>query len=148
MATRRRAPAAERNLNAEVRAIEAGHHARLQPGGWVKVTSDTHGDIGKAYRVEFEASAIYGLVTFTCKPEGPKAYQDDHLATSAQPGVAPCMHCALAARRLHREGLIAVDADDGLWHVIVDGELIRHRHVYVSGRCSCGDPADPFEGLP
>lgn len=124
--------AAERNLAAEARAVEAGHRAFVQEGGWIKVTSDTHGDLGKWYHVEFLGTPG-APIRFSCIPEGPKAYQDDHKAGSARPGVVPCMHAALAARRLEREGLAVLD-EVGLW---------RDAREFVSRQ-----PDDPFEGLP
>ena len=83
----------------------------MVPGGAIRVVSDTHA--GKAYRVEFSAYRGGGVV-FSCTPEGSKAFQDDHLATTGSAGVVPCMHAAVAARRLEREGLI----------VLVNGEWV------------------------
>lgn len=124
---------AQTNLAAETRAVEAGHRAFVQPGGWIRVTSDTHGDLGKFYRVEF-TSTPGAPVRFTCTPDGAKAFADDHLHTeSGRPGVVPCMHAALAARRLEREGLAVLD-ETGLW---------RDVRPFVSRQ-----PDDPFDGLP
>lgn len=124
---------AERNLAAEARAVEAGHRAFVQPGGWIRVSSDTHGDLGKHYRVEFTSSPG-APIRFTCTPIGPMAFRDDHLhAESGRPGMVPCMHAALAARRLEREGLAELD-ETGLW---------RDAREFVSRQ-----PEDPFEGLP
>lgn len=123
---------AQTNLAAETRAVEAGHRAFVQPGGWIRVTSDTHGDLGKSYHVEFTGSPG-APIRFSCRPEGACAYLDDHKAASARPGIVPCMHSALAARRLEREGLAVFD-ETGLW---------RDAREFVSRQ-----PADPFEGLP
>lgn len=136
----RRLTVAERNVSAEARAAEAGHRARVQPGGWVKVTSDTHGDLGKWYRVEF-VGHIDGLVEFACRPEGPNAYQDDHLAASASPGSVPCMHAALAARRLEREGLATYDGH-GRWSLSL--AAVESMLAVVRDRT----PDDLLEGLP
>lgn len=142
MATKKRLMLSERNVAAEARAVEAGHRARVQDGGWVKVTSDTHGDLGKHYRVEFYADATDGLVRFTCSPEGPRAYNDDHFyASSGLPGIAPCMHAALAARRLEREGLARYD-EHGRW------EATPAVLEALRARLAAQAPADPFAGLP
>lgn len=103
---------AERNLAAEARAVEEGHHARIMPGGWVKITSDSYRE--KWYEVLFVAHTD-GLVSFVCRPRGRFAFREDHLyACSGVPGCLPCKHAALAARRLEREGLAALDAA-GRW---------------------------------
>jgi hypothetical protein len=93
---------ARRSLAAEVRAVEEGHRAFVQPGGSIRVVSDIR--LGVAYRVTFVA-APDGVVWFACTcPSG--RHRDD---------TAPlvCKHQALAARRLEREGLARWDA--GLW---------------------------------
>lgn len=138
---RSRKSVAELNVDAEARGVEAGHRARVQDGGWVKVTSDTHGDLGKFYRVEFVAGVVDGLISFSCRPDGPKAYKDDHLAASASPGRTPCMHAAIAARRLEREGLATYDAH-GRWSA-TERVLAPLRE-----RVAARQPADPFDGLP
>lgn len=126
---------AERNLAAEVRAVEEGHRAFMQNDGrrdWVKVVSDTHH--GKSYRVDLLALLHGEPITFTCSPHGAAAYTDDHLVRQVEPGVAGCKHAALAARRLEREG---------------KAELVGGRWVATS-RMDLADldlPADPFEGL-
>lgn len=149
----RRLSLPERNVAAETRAVEAGHRAFVQPDGSIRVLSDTHGDLGKGYRVEFVAGAYDGLVRFTCTPEGAMAYRDDHLhVETVRPGEVPCMHAALAARRLEREGLIRYDKN-GRWQLV---SFRPHTHVFVNGRCTveisdgraCNEPADPFDGLP
>jgi len=96
----------QRNLDAEVRGVEAGHRAFVQPDGSIRVVSDTHGDLGKHYVVTFAASFVGSAVVFACEPHGERAFADDHLYTVGGPGLVPCMHTALAARRLEREGLI------------------------------------------
>jgi hypothetical protein len=95
---------AQRNLDAEVRGVEAGHRALAQPDGSIRVVSDTHHD--KHYVVTFTAPFAGSAVVFTCAPHGTAAYRDDHLHTVGGPGLTPCMHAALAARRLEREGLV------------------------------------------
>lgn len=124
---------AERNLAAEVRAVEEGHRAYVMEGGWVRVVSDTYE--GKSYRVEFRAGFVGEGVTFTCDPEeGRKLYQDDHLHVESRvPGHTPCKHAALAARRMEREGLVRMER--GLW---VATEKSGRKPVTL---------ADPFEGL-
>lgn len=129
----------EVNIAAEARAVEAGHHAWVQEGGWVKVTSDSFA--GKWYEVIF-VSHIDGLVTFTCRPHGRAAYQEDHLyASSGRPGQVPCMHAALAARRLEREGLAELDGH-GRWVATEKAmELVR-------ARLAAATPANLLDGLP
>lgn len=124
---------AGRNLAAEARAVEAGHLARAQPDGSILVTSDTHH--GKAYRVTFVDRGLG--ITFDCRPEGSAAYADDHLAASSTVlGLAPCMHAALAARRLEREGLAELNPLSGLWRVPPALQPEPYQ------------PDDPFDGLP
>lgn len=121
--------AAERNIAAEKRAVEEGHRAFVQPGGWVKVVSDTYD--GKWYVVTYVDSG--NGIRFSCRPDGRMAFRDDHLETNAEPGVVPCKHAAVAARRLEREGLARFDPI-GIWRSTVLREL---------------PPSDdPLEGLP
>lgn len=132
--------AAARNLAAEVRAVEEGHRARLDQGAIV-VTSDTHH--GKAYRVTAVSVWAGQPITFTCTPEGDAAYRDDHLHTVGAPGVTPCKHAALAARRLEREGL--AELAGGRW-------LATHLAQRLSGQqpVSVADvdlDDDPFIGV-
>ena len=101
---------AQRALAAEARAVEEGHRAFVQEGGWVRVASDSRP--GKHYRVDVAAGSVGALIAFSCHPEGAGAYSDDHLALSGL-GYPPCKHAAVAARRLEREGLAAWDA--GAW---------------------------------
>lgn len=125
---------ADKNLHAEIRGIEEGHRAFVQDGGWVMVTSDTHP--GKKYRVEFHAHVVGDGIIFTCKPDhGPGLYQDDHLFITGRPGVVPCKHAALAARRLEREGLAIFNGS--WWTVTEKGAPPSKTKV----------PDDPFAGL-
>ncbi len=118
---------AERNLAAEVRAVEEGHRARLD-GASIVVTSDTHH--GKQFRVS--AGSVPGQpISFTCTPEGVDAYRNDHGRCTAAPGVCGCKHAALAARRLEREGLAELVA--GVW--------------VSTATATVAVPADPFAGL-
>lgn len=135
-----RRPVPERNVAAEVRAVEEGHRARVQEDGSVNVTSDTHGDLGKWFHVTFVAH-VDGLISFSCRPEGPMAYKDDHLAASSTPGSTPCKHAALAARRLEREGLAQYDGH-GRWSVATS--LLAQIQAKVEART----PADLLAGLP
>lgn len=128
-----------RNLRAEARAVEEGHHALVQPDGSVKVVSDTVR--GKWYRVEAIDTGLG--VMFRCEPQGERAFEDDHLRATSAPGVTPCKHAALAARRLEREGLAKLV--DGLWFSTGPA----HRHTFVDAVCvECRQPEDPFAGLP
>lgn len=131
-----------RNLRAEARAVEDGHRAFVMSDGsgtWIRVVSDTVR--GKWYRVEAIDTGLG--VMFRCEPQGERAFEDDHLRATSAPGVTPCKHAALAARRLEREGLAKLV--DGLWFSTGPA----HRHTFVDGRCvDCSQPEDPFEGLP
>lgn len=126
---------AERNLNAEVRAVEEGHRAFMQNDGrrdWVQVVSDTHH--GKTYRVDFLAFDVDNPIVFTCTPHGTAAYSGDHLVRQVEAGVTGCKHAALAARRLEREG--QAELRGGLWVATSKMPLPEFNQ-----------PADPFEGL-
>jgi hypothetical protein len=114
---------AERNLAAEVRGVEEGHHAFLisDPGlmkrdaggrAALKVKSDTKP--GKWYGVNATASPG-GPVVFSCEPFGDHAYEDDHLLLTGECGIVPCKHAAVAARRLERARLIELDPITGTW---------------------------------
>lgn len=130
---------AERNLAAEVRAVEEGHRALLNgripvalPASFCNVVSDTKP--GKRYQVRASASPA-GPIIFTCEPQGRHAYEDDHLGLTGEPGIVCCKHAAVAARRLEREGLARLDATTGCWVDTRGAEPV--------------DPTDPtiFEGL-
>lgn len=113
--------AVTRTFQAELRAVEEGHRARrrepddptvylvtsdTRPGDW---TYTVHVDFGYVPRDERdERGALAAAPTFSC----------DHLAVqgithamarSVGPGLAPCKHAAVVARRLEREGLIRWD---------------------------------------
>lgn len=114
---------AERNLAAEVRGVEEGHHAFLitsldltdeghRARCALKVKSDTKP--GKWYGVN--ASALPGgPVAFSCEPFGDHAYEDDHLHLEGELGIVPCKHAAVAARRLERARLVELDPITGTW---------------------------------
>lgn len=125
---------AQKNLAAEVRAIEEGHRAVLQDDGTILVVSDTHH--GKAYRVRTLPCRAGETVTFLCEPEGDACYSDDH-QTAQGTGVVPCKHAALLARRLEREGLVRL-APWGQW--IATAKAIAAPAVPIG--------YDPFDGLP
>lgn len=132
-----RLSAERRALDAEARAVEEGHRAFVQDDGSVRVVSDRHE--GKAYRVTMRALSVGEPIRFTCDPAGSRAFEDDHLHLTGEPGLAPCKHAALAARRLEREGLAAWVG--GGWVVT---ELAAAR---TAERLRPSQPADPFEGL-
>lgn len=123
----RRTPA-ERTLDAEVRAVEHGHHARLAGDGHhFHVRGEDHPDL--TYSVNIKA--VGETIVFTC----------DHamvlgFTASPQRTFVPCQHAALCARRLEREGLLRWDG--GRWLPTEKAyELGVERPV-----------GDPFEGLP
>src|SRR6266508_838698 len=78
-------------LAAEVRAVEQGHRARLQPDGSILVKADSQDG---SYRVCVHG-VERGVLVFDCTcPSGDyRAYLP-----------VPCKHAALAGRRLEREG--------------------------------------------
>lgn len=131
-----RKTAAEINVAAEARAVEFGHHARIQEGGWVRVVSESFE--GKWYEVTF-LGHIDGLVSFLCRPHGRAAYREDHLyAASGRPGIVPCWHAAAAARSLERRGLAKYDAH-GRWCATDKARALARRPAL---------PDNPLEGLP
>lgn len=91
------------NLAAEVRAVEAGHHARLDADGRaLLVTSDSEPGVTRRVTVE----GRMGFVAGTCScPAGRNRFAPRGL------GVAQCMHIALVCRRLEREGLASFDGE-------------------------------------
>lgn len=128
-----------RTVAAEARAVEEGHHAILEPGGAIRVVSDT--EPGKHYRVEFWQGPDGSSIVFRCRPapgQGP-GYRD-HGDIVGAAGRLPCKHAALAARRLEREGLARFDPVDG-W--VLTGPVPRVGHVTATRL-----PADPMAGLP
>lgn len=78
-------------LRCEVRAVEEGHRAFVQPGGSIKVKSDTHE--GVSYELTFHTT-VSGAIHFHCTC--PSGKHRDHK-------LIPCKHAALAGRRLERE---------------------------------------------
>ncbi len=89
----------QRNLAAEVRAIEEGHIARLAlERGVLLVTSDTRP--GVIY--ELVPQGRNGLLHISCTCPG--ATPD-----RGAPGDLACKHAALVARRLERAGLARFD---------------------------------------
>lgn len=133
---------AERNLAAEVRAVEEGHHALLvvpldaydRPTGPPEVTVVSDTRAGKRYQVQATASPG-GPIIFTCTPAGTHAYDDDHQHLQGELGIVPCKHAAVAARRLEREHLARLDEASGTWVSAAEAGPV--------------DPTDPaiFEGL-
>jgi hypothetical protein len=130
---------AGRTLAAELRAVAEGHRAFLDRdhrGPFVKVVSDTVR--GKWYRVTAHAAADQPIV-FECEPRGTRAYEDDHLHATAQPGHLPCKHCGVAARRLERQGM--AEYVDGAWVATLAADTAATVRRLP-------EPADPFAGFP
>ena len=90
-------------FDAEIRAIEEGHRAFVQPDGSVRVVSDTTGN--GPYRVTYHETATT-CVHFHCDCKS--GQNRDHL-------LIPCKHSTLAGRRLEREGF--VEWSDGFFWV-------------------------------
>lgn len=136
------AVAAQRNLAAEVRAVEAGHTAvviNTADQAWRtrwSVVSDTYQ--GKRYEVALAARPWDDgeTLAFVCTPSGRMAGADDHLVTVTQDsGVVPCMHAATVARRLERENLAK----------LVDGRWVATESL--ASRPDANELASVFEGL-
>ncbi len=90
----------QRNLAAELRAVEEGHVARLAlERGVLLVCSDTRPGVVYELRPESHNGLLY--VTCTC-PSG-------SCADRGAPGDLACKHAALVARRLERTGLARFD---------------------------------------
>lgn len=90
------------NLNCEVRAVEEGHRAFVQPGGSIKVKSDSNPDV--SYEVTFHATSSEAIHFHCTCPSGKHR---SHL-------LVPCKHATLAGRRLEREK-IALWAGGDWW---------------------------------
>lgn len=80
-------------LDAEIRAVEEGHVARVLPDGSVLVKAESHPG---NYRVRIRR-VTNGVVGFSCTCVS-GSYRGGRLPV-------PCKHAALAGRRLEREGL-------------------------------------------
>jgi hypothetical protein len=79
-------------LAAEVRAVEAGHNARVLPDGSVLVKSDSQPGSHRVWiRAVHDGTLLFGC---TCRS-----------GTHRSRLPVPCKHAALAGRRLEREGL-------------------------------------------
>lgn len=104
----------ERNLAAEVRAVEEGHHARLMADGHYRIPSDV--DDGLWYAVTFHCPPYGGPIWFSCDPVNNHGVyvEANHRHRTAEPGVTCCKHAALVARRLERDNPL-VRWDGGLW---------------------------------
>lgn len=114
---------AQRNLAAEVRAVEEGHQARLDSARrCFTVKSDSTPGVSYDVRVTAGATvdelSIAGggsLCHVECScPAGQKR---------KLPGVTPCKHGARVLERLLRHGLVVVDLH-GLWRATVAAEQL------------------------
>lgn len=145
---------ADRDLAAELRAVEDGHQARLatfEGRPVLLVKSDTHD--GLYYAVTAVAGPD-GLVMFTCTPvrhlpgyttlvamlpdKANRGWHDQ--LRSRQPGSLPCKHAARAAQRLARERVayrVAVGPDNGKWAC---AQVTVEQHPLTDD--------DVFDGLP
>ena len=89
-------------LAAEVRAVEAGHNARVLPDGSVLVKSDSQPGSHRVWiRSVRDGTLVFGC---TCRS-----------GTHRSRLPVPCKHAALAGRRLEREGLARWH--DGTWRL-------------------------------
>lgn len=96
---------AERTLQSEARAVEAGHHARLAGDGrTLLVKGEDHPDLTYQVRV----TVVAGLVVFECDHAFQLGFAD-----GPERMTVPCRHSSTAARRLEREGFLRWDG--GVW---------------------------------
>lgn len=93
-------------LRCEVRAVEEGHRAFVQPGGSIRVVSDS--TPGLSYSVTFHTT-VSTAIHFHC---------DCKSGQNRGHKLVPCKHAALAGRRLEREKIAVWK--DGLWWVHPD----------------------------
>jgi hypothetical protein len=119
-------------LAAEIRAVEAGHNARVLPDGSVMVKSDSQPGSHRVWiRAVRDGTLLFGC---TCR---------SGVHRSRLP--VPCKHAALAGRRLEREGLARWH--DGTWRL---GERAQVRGVRLllaarrarPSRAEAGDQLD------
>lgn len=126
-----------KNLRHEHDGIAEGHHAFLD-GPRVKVVSDTYPDL---YYLVSALGAVSGPIVFACQTHRRRTNEpcdETHRrSVSPTPGVVPCKHAAIAARRLEREGLAVYE--DGLW-------LVSPAVEYAVA--ADGEIDDPFAGFP
>lgn len=124
---------AERNLAAAVRAEEEGHRAFLRDGK-IQVVSDT--DDAIVYHVG-AFGAVDTPATFHCTPHrrdgrGDATERNHGHTSSPRGGILPCKHCACAAKRLEREGLIRYEEASGLWLVAESAGKVDDADVFSS----------------
>ncbi len=112
----------QRNLAAELRAIEEGHRARLDSERHCLLVKSDSSD--RNYELVPRAIGGYLVVSCTC-PAGQHR--------SAPIGDLVCKHAALVARRLERYGLVRFDGRS--WRI--PDEVAPPTPVYD----------DPFDGL-
>ena len=105
-------PQPPKNLRSEILAVEEGHHAFFIPGtnqrrqvGAYTVKSDrtSHRFVVRVHQL------ISGSVHFECNHSTVLGFQDRSVV--GRPGVVPCKHAALVARRLERERAIELVED-------------------------------------
>jgi len=121
-----------RSIAAEARAVEEGHRAFVQPGGRIRIVSDTIPD--RHYHVAYVGRG--GLVEFCCDHPIVAGWSDQPCMT--RPGLTNCKHSALAARRLEREGLARWDNG---WYLT---ERAEHLAAEVPRPCAPPAPASQF----
>lgn len=117
---------AERNLAAEVRAMDEGHACRIDHSrGVFVVVSDTY-----PWQYVLTARAVDGLVVLSCtaehKPSAPGVVipaQIQHHARRSGPGVLGCKHAARVVQRLKRAGLVRLGTD-GRWYATEKAEVL------------------------
>jgi hypothetical protein len=115
-------------LAAEIRAVEAGHNARVLPDGSVLVKSDSQPGSHRVWiRSVRDGTLLFGC---TCRS-----------GTHRSRLPVPCKHAALAGRRLEREGLARWH--DGTWRL---GERAQVRGVRLLLAASRARPSTAEAG--
>lgn len=137
-----------RTFEAELRAVEEGHHAIALDGpGRFRVVSDVRPTEWR-YTVRAEAGIVTGPDPVVWGPR----FTCDHLLvmgtmhryTTTLAGLTACKHAALVARRLAREGLLEFDPELG-WAAPDDAALRAHLEAPPVGRTV--DDDDLFANL-
>lgn len=145
----------DRNIAAEALGVEAGHQARLdrdEHGPFIRVKSDTvH---GKSWKVRIHATAAGAPVAMTCEPDGTR--RSGHRNNSSTDGIAPCMHCTRALRRMERDGLVRFEAPSVTPDAALVSRWVATEKAFQTDRparsaayreAAEGKDGDPFAGF-
>jgi hypothetical protein len=134
-----------RTIDAEARAVEEGHRARLGDAAIVVKSDTTDGlDWHVTAAAPFHMNAA---IQFTCAPS--RLVDNGHHELRGEPGALPCKHAGVAVRRLEREGLARFDAQWG-WISTAKAMQISETIIAMDAARARAmqNPTDPFAGLP